>query len=182
MSIGQSKLKLLSGNQKLKPAGRRLQHYNNPVFVKNLVKKFFSLSIMLNLPGSDQNVAHETSSQYGDHLCERVLKSDFKKWSYGPDTNLGHTDGRTTQRLYTPPNFFMGSIKTLNKLQYFSVLFVEYLGWHTTMLPMGKATCWVCFRLAYIPPCRRTTPRISLKHTTLQVGTHGNQGTLTDLW
>jgi len=32
----------LSGNQKLKharpPARRRLQHYNNPVFVENLVK------------------------------------------------------------------------------------------------------------------------------------------------
>ena len=38
VSIGQSKLKFLSGNQKLPPAHRRLQHYNNPVFVENLVK------------------------------------------------------------------------------------------------------------------------------------------------
>ena len=28
------------------------------------------------------------SSQYGDHFCEIVLKSDFKKQYYGPDTNL----------------------------------------------------------------------------------------------
>ena len=42
VSIGQSKLKLLSGKQKLTPARpparRRLRHYNNPVFVENLVE------------------------------------------------------------------------------------------------------------------------------------------------
>jgi len=27
---------------------------------------------------SDPNVARDTSSQYGDHFCEVVLKSDFK--------------------------------------------------------------------------------------------------------
>jgi hypothetical protein len=43
------------------------------------------------LQGSDPNVARYTSSQYGDHFSEIVLKSDFKK-SYGPDTILlqGH--------------------------------------------------------------------------------------------
>jgi len=40
--IGQSKLKLLSGNQKLTPACRRLQHYNNPVFVEILVNKNYN--------------------------------------------------------------------------------------------------------------------------------------------
>ena len=32
------------------------------------------------------------SFQHGDHSCEIVLKSDFKKQSYGPDTILlqGH--------------------------------------------------------------------------------------------
>jgi len=31
-------------------------------------------------------------SQYGDYFCEIVLISNFKKWSYGPDTILlqGH--------------------------------------------------------------------------------------------
>ena len=32
----------------------------------------------LDLQGSDPNVAHDTSSQYGDYLCEIVSKSDFK--------------------------------------------------------------------------------------------------------
>jgi len=34
----------------------------------------------------------DTSSQYGDHFCETVLKADFKQQSYGPDTILlqGH--------------------------------------------------------------------------------------------
>jgi len=32
----------------------------------------------LDLQGSDPNVARDTSSQYGDHFCEIVLKSDFK--------------------------------------------------------------------------------------------------------
>ena len=45
----------------------------------------------LDLQGSDQYVASETSSQYGDHFCEIVVKSNIKK-SYGPDTILlqGH--------------------------------------------------------------------------------------------
>ena len=30
------------------------------------------------LQGSDQNVAHSMSSQYGDHFCEIVEKSDFR--------------------------------------------------------------------------------------------------------
>jgi len=33
----------------------------------------------LDLQGSDQNVASETSSQYGDHFCEIVVKSDIEK-------------------------------------------------------------------------------------------------------
>jgi len=37
VSIGQSKLKLLSGTQKLTKIRRRYRQYNNPVFVKNLV-------------------------------------------------------------------------------------------------------------------------------------------------
>jgi hypothetical protein len=46
----------------------------------------------LDLQGSDQNVARDTSSQYGDHFCEKVFKSDFKSQSYGPDTIMlqGH--------------------------------------------------------------------------------------------
>jgi len=46
----------------------------------------------LDLQGSDPNLACDTSSQYGDHLCEIVLKSDFKYQSYGPDMILrqGH--------------------------------------------------------------------------------------------
>jgi hypothetical protein len=32
----------------------------------------------LDLQGSDPNVVRYTSSQYGDHFCEIVLKSDFK--------------------------------------------------------------------------------------------------------
>jgi len=42
----------------------------------------------INLQGSDPNVSRNTSSQYGDHFCEIVLKSDFKTRSYGPDTIL----------------------------------------------------------------------------------------------
>jgi hypothetical protein len=30
------------------------------------------------LQGSDPNVEGDTSSQYGDHFCEIVVKSDFK--------------------------------------------------------------------------------------------------------
>ena len=44
VSIGQSKLKFQSGNQKLTPARRRLQHYNNPVFVENLGKKMSGIA------------------------------------------------------------------------------------------------------------------------------------------
>ena len=32
----------------------------------------------LDLQGSSQNVAHDTLSQYGDHFCEIVSKSDYK--------------------------------------------------------------------------------------------------------
>ena len=32
----------------------------------------------LDLQGSDPNVAHDMSPQYGDHFCEIVLKSYFK--------------------------------------------------------------------------------------------------------
>jgi len=41
----------------------------------------------LDLQGSDPNDARYMSSQYGDHFCEIVLKSDFKQ-SYGQDTIL----------------------------------------------------------------------------------------------
>jgi len=46
----------------------------------------------LDLQGSDQNVVRNMSSQYGDHFCEKVFKSDSKWQSYGPDTFLlqGH--------------------------------------------------------------------------------------------
>jgi hypothetical protein len=64
----------------------------------------------LDLQGSDPNVARDTSSQYGDHFCEIILKSDSKLHSYWPDMNsgrtYGRTDGRTTRRLYAPPKFF----------------------------------------------------------------------------
>jgi len=32
----------------------------------------------LDLFGRDQNVARDTSFQYGDHFCKIVVKSDFK--------------------------------------------------------------------------------------------------------
>jgi len=32
----------------------------------------------LDLQGSDENVARNMSSQYGDHFSENILKSDFK--------------------------------------------------------------------------------------------------------
>ena len=32
----------------------------------------------IDLQGSDPNVAHDMSSQYGDHFSEIFLKSDFK--------------------------------------------------------------------------------------------------------
>jgi hypothetical protein len=32
----------------------------------------------LDLQGSDSNVVRDKSSQYGDHFCEIVVKSDFK--------------------------------------------------------------------------------------------------------
>jgi hypothetical protein len=35
---------------------------------------------------NNPNVAHDTLSQYGDHYCEIVVKSYFKKRSYGLDT------------------------------------------------------------------------------------------------
>ena len=46
----------------------------------------------LDLHGSDPIGACDTWSQYGDHFCEIVSKSDFKYQSYGPDMILmeGH--------------------------------------------------------------------------------------------
>jgi len=32
----------------------------------------------LDLQGSDQNDTRDMSSKYGDHLCEIIVKSDFK--------------------------------------------------------------------------------------------------------
>ena len=56
----------------------------------------------------------DTSSQYGDHFCDIVLKFDFKKQSNGTDTNLGRTDGLTDN--YMLPRIFMGSIRRLMSL------------------------------------------------------------------
>jgi len=36
----------------------------------------------LDLQGSDQIVASNTASQYGDNFCEIVLKCDYKQQSY----------------------------------------------------------------------------------------------------
>jgi len=46
----------------------------------------------LDLQSSDPHVMGNTSSQYGDHFGEIVVKSDFKLPSYGVDTILlqGH--------------------------------------------------------------------------------------------
>jgi len=45
----------------------------------------------LDIQGSYPNLACDTSSHYGDHICEIVLKSDFKSRSYGP--SYGHEFG-----------------------------------------------------------------------------------------
>jgi len=47
---------------------------------------------VLDLQGSNTNIAHDMLFQYGDDFCEIVWKSDFKKRSYWPDTVLlqGH--------------------------------------------------------------------------------------------
>jgi len=42
----------------------------------------------LDLQRSDPIVVRDRSSQYGDHFCKIVLKSNFKKPSYGADTIL----------------------------------------------------------------------------------------------
>jgi len=66
----------------------------------------------LDLQDRDPNVARDTLPQHGDHFRKIVSKFDFKKQSYGPDTNgtYGRTDGRTDERtrrrLYVPPKFF----------------------------------------------------------------------------
>jgi len=46
----------------------------------------------LDLQGSNQNVACDMSSKYGDHFCKIVVKSNFKRPSCGADTILlqGH--------------------------------------------------------------------------------------------
>ena len=46
----------------------------------------------LDLQVSDPIVVRDRSSQYGGHFCKIVLKSNFKKPSYGVDTILlqGH--------------------------------------------------------------------------------------------
>jgi hypothetical protein len=67
----------------------------------------------LDLQGSQQNVARDTSSQYGDLFCEIVVKSNFKKRNYGPDTILlqGHAVTLTfkvlTQILHATNRFNM---------------------------------------------------------------------------
>ena len=47
----------------------------------------------LGLQGSNPNVARDKLSQYGNHLCEIVIKFDLKLQMYGPETILlkGHT-------------------------------------------------------------------------------------------
>ena len=42
----------------------------------------------LDIHSSDPNLAGNTLSQYGDHFCEIVLKSDLKYQSYGPNMNI----------------------------------------------------------------------------------------------
>jgi len=42
----------------------------------------------LGLLGSNLNNVRDMSSQYGDHLCKIVLKSDFKTQSYGQNMIL----------------------------------------------------------------------------------------------
>jgi hypothetical protein len=45
--------------------------------------------------GKSLVVAHDTSSYYNKHLCQ-VISDSFDKWqSYGPDTKVWRTDGRT---------------------------------------------------------------------------------------
>jgi len=48
----------------------------------------YSLRMLLHRNDQDS----DTSSQYGDHFCPTVVKSDFKSQSYGPDAILpqGH--------------------------------------------------------------------------------------------
>jgi len=43
----------------------------------------------LDLQGIDPNVVCDTSSHYGDNFCKIVLKSNFKKPSYGGNTMFG---------------------------------------------------------------------------------------------
>jgi hypothetical protein len=65
----------------------------------------------LDLQGSDPNVTRDTSSQYGDHFCEIVVKPTSNNEVMGQTRirdvrTYGRTDGRTTRRLYAPPKFF----------------------------------------------------------------------------
>jgi len=81
----------------------------------------------LDLQGSDLNVARDTLSRYVDHICEKVLKSNFKLWSYGADLYSGpkdgqtdgRTDGRTARRLYAPSEvilkLYKSNINSLSK-------------------------------------------------------------------
>jgi hypothetical protein len=62
---------------------------------------------------NNPNIVHNTLSQYGDHFCEIVVKSDFKKRSNVPDMILlqGHAVTLTfkvgTQMMHASRQFNM---------------------------------------------------------------------------
>jgi len=57
----------------------------------------------LDFQGRDPTFARDTSSQYGDHFCEIVVKFDFKSQSYGYDFAEGSDAnvGRDTSAQYS---------------------------------------------------------------------------------
>ena len=67
----------------------------------------------LDLGGRDLSLAHDTSSHYGEHFCQVILKSHDRLQRYVPDTKCdgrtdrrtdGQTDGRSV--FLCPPIFF----------------------------------------------------------------------------
>jgi len=55
-----------------------MKYFRNPTSNNKVIGRTRFLCKVLDLQGSDPNVARVMSSQYGDHFCEIFSKSDFK--------------------------------------------------------------------------------------------------------
>jgi len=98
----------------------------------------------LDLQGSDPIGARHTWSQYGDHFCEIVSKSDFKKQWYGPDTIL--QQGHAVTLTFKVATQMMRATRRLNMV----IISVKYFQNPTSKNNvMGRTR--ICYKVALWP-------------------------------